>query len=193
MNRDDSERPPAAPRFPLNRVLTLLGPYIAIVSGGAASWLSQNFPGLVDNVDKTTQGITQGTTFVVGAVITWALQHKYLEGWQRWEGGLLAIEAAQEPRSAGNRPPTRRDPRPIPERRRDDERAERRWEDERAELRRADERAERRLEERPSQDDRERFQREPFTPEPWQREADQPFAFDDPGLFDTGFRPPERG
>jgi len=27
----------------------------------------------------------------------------------------------------------------------------------------------------------------------WQRGADQPFAFDDPGLFDTGCRPPERG
>jgi hypothetical protein len=97
MNPDASEQPILnTPNLPLNRILALLGPFIAIASGGVASWLSQNFPGLVTNVPETTAGIIQGVTFVVGAAIAWALQHKYLDGWQRWEGGLLAIELAKQ-------------------------------------------------------------------------------------------------
>jgi len=82
------------PRFPLNRVIALLGPYIALLSGALAAWLAQHFPGLVDDVGKTTEGITQGATFIVGAALTWALQHKYLDGWQNWEQAVLAVEAA---------------------------------------------------------------------------------------------------
>jgi hypothetical protein len=91
----------AKPPFPLNRVLALLGPYIAVLAGGIASWASTNFPGLVTDVPKTTAGITQALTFIVGALIAWGLQHKYLTGWQRWEGGMLALQVAS---SAAARP-----------------------------------------------------------------------------------------
>ena len=82
------------PRFPLTRVIALLGPYTALLSGALAAWLAQHFPGLVDDVGKTTEGITQAATFIIGALLTWALQHKYLDGWQNWEQAVLAVEAA---------------------------------------------------------------------------------------------------
>jgi hypothetical protein len=84
---------PAQTRFPLNRVLTLLGPYLAVLAGVAASWVSRHFPGLVTNVPATTAAITQCATFVIGALITWALQHKYLDGWQRWEARIAELES----------------------------------------------------------------------------------------------------
>lgn len=82
--------PRGAERFPTNRVIALLGPYIAVLAGTLAAWLSQHFPGLADDVDAETQSITQAITFAVGALISWALQHKYLDGWQRWEQACLA-------------------------------------------------------------------------------------------------------
>ena len=98
MNPDDQPAAPALAQtgFPLNRILVLLGPYLATLSGGVAAWLSQHFPGLNDDLPQLTEGITQGATFIVAGAITWALQHKYLEGWQQWEGGLLALEAAKQ-------------------------------------------------------------------------------------------------
>jgi hypothetical protein len=78
--------PPTLPSFPYNRVVTLLGPFIAVLAGAIATWLSQNFPGLVPAEATTANTITQGIVFVIGAGIAWALQHKWLDGWQKWEG-----------------------------------------------------------------------------------------------------------
>jgi pyruvate/2-oxoglutarate dehydrogenase complex dihydrolipoamide acyltransferase (E2) component len=82
----------SSPAFPLNRVVAFLGPYLALASGVAAAWLGRHFPGLKLNVDSTTTAITQAAEFIVGAGITWALHHKYLDGWQRWEAAVVAAE-----------------------------------------------------------------------------------------------------
>lgn len=82
-------------RFPTNRVIAFLGPYIAIASGLAAAWLSTNFPGLDLDTNETAAAITQGATFALGALITWALHHKWLTGWQQWEQGVLDYHRAK--------------------------------------------------------------------------------------------------
>ena len=91
---------PTTSTFPLNRVVAFLGPYIAIASGALSTWLVQHFPGL--HVDQATLGasITKAIVFAVGAGVTFALHHKWLDGWQQWETGLnqLAIaETVQSP------------------------------------------------------------------------------------------------
>ena len=91
------------PRLPLNRILTVFGPYISLVSGALAAWLSQHFPGLVSHGPATAKEITQGATFVVGALVTWALQHRYLIGWQSWEQGLIDLEKARRGNIAADR------------------------------------------------------------------------------------------
>ena len=92
-----SDPPPAVniPGFPVNRIIVFLGPYIAVASGGAAAWLSQNFPGLIDDPNEAAAVITQGATFIAGTIVTWALQHKYLDGWQQWEGYHLDVARQQ--------------------------------------------------------------------------------------------------
>lgn len=87
------------PKVPLNRIVALLGPFIAIFAGVAASWLSQNFPGLVTDESAARADIIQGSTFIVGMISTWGLQHKYLDGWQKWEGGVMQIELAKSAQS----------------------------------------------------------------------------------------------
>ncbi|HEX8647269.1 MAG TPA: peptidoglycan-binding protein [Thermoleophilaceae bacterium] len=95
-----SEAAPAPPtletgRFPLNRVVALLGPVIATVSGTGAAWLVTNFPGLGLDVGGTTEAITQATTFGITALITWAMHHKWLHGWQQWEQGVIDLHLAR--------------------------------------------------------------------------------------------------
>jgi hypothetical protein len=79
--------------FPINRVVVLLGPFIALVSGGLATWLVQHVPGL--HLDHTTAAadITDGIVFVVGAAGTFAIHHKWLTGWQQWEKSLTDAAA----------------------------------------------------------------------------------------------------
>jgi hypothetical protein len=86
---------PATSVFPLNRVVAFLGPYIAIVSGVLSTWLIQHFPGL--HVDRATLGasVTKAIVFAVGAGVTFALHHKWLDGWQQWQTGLNQLTIAQ--------------------------------------------------------------------------------------------------
>jgi hypothetical protein len=76
--------------LPPNRVVTLLGPVVAIVSGAVAAWLGTNFPGLGLNTSSTAATITQGINFAVGALVTLALQHKWLAGWQQYQATVAA-------------------------------------------------------------------------------------------------------
>jgi hypothetical protein len=91
--------------FPPNRVVTLLGPVVAIVSGAVAAWLGTNFPGLGLNTGSTAATITEGINFAVGALVTLALQHKWLAGWQQYvaAGGTSAPSAAAS--AAASSPP----------------------------------------------------------------------------------------
>ena len=88
---------PADSPFPLNRVIAFLGPYVALASGVLAAWLGRHFPGLQLDEGQTAAAITQAGYFTVGALITWALHHKFLDGWQKWEAGTLAASAALGP------------------------------------------------------------------------------------------------
>lgn len=85
-----------------NRFIALLGPYIALLSGTLAAWLSQHFPGMADDVPAATQSITQAITFAVGTFVAWALQHKYLDGAQKWEQAEAARLHALETRVVGD-------------------------------------------------------------------------------------------
>jgi hypothetical protein len=74
--------------FPWNRVVTGIGPFVAIFSGAVATWLIKHIPGL--HIDQATlaANITAAVVFLVGAGGTFAMQHKWLSGWQQWEQSL---------------------------------------------------------------------------------------------------------
>jgi hypothetical protein len=59
-------------------------------------------PGLVKDESSTQADIIQGTTFVVGILSTWGIQHKYLDGWSKWESGVLDVEALKQAPAAGS-------------------------------------------------------------------------------------------
>ena len=80
--------------LPPNRVVTLFGPVVAIIAGAAASWLATHFPGLNLDPSSTAGTITQGINFAIGALVTLALQHKWLAGWQQYEATKTLAGAA---------------------------------------------------------------------------------------------------
>jgi hypothetical protein len=80
--------------FQPNRVVTLLGPVVAIISGAVASWLAIHFPGLHLDASSTAGTITQGINFAIGALVTLALQHKWLTGWQQYEATQASATSA---------------------------------------------------------------------------------------------------
>jgi hypothetical protein len=88
---------PSTGAFPVNRVVAFLGPFIAILAGTLAAWLGQHFPGLTPPEGETARTIAQVTQFALGALITWALHHKFLDGWQQWEAGQLQPPPAAPP------------------------------------------------------------------------------------------------
>jgi hypothetical protein len=81
--------------FPLNRVLALLSPFIATCAGTFAAWLATHFPGLDLHVNQTAHTVTKVVTFSIVALLTGLQHHKYLEGNQRWEQGVLDIQKAR--------------------------------------------------------------------------------------------------
>lgn len=83
--------------FPLNRVVAFVGPYVAILSGALAAWLVQHFPGLHLDTDTLAANITEAAVFVIGALVTYALHHKWLDGWQQWEGNIAKLAVAEAP------------------------------------------------------------------------------------------------
>ena len=80
-----------------NRVVTLLGPVVAIVSGAVAAWLGTHFPGLGLNTSSTAATITQGINFAIGALVTLALQHKWLAGWQQYQATVATSGTSAPP------------------------------------------------------------------------------------------------
>src|SRR5579862_7490163 len=96
--------------FPLNRIVAFIGPYIAIASGALATWLIQHFPGLHLDKATTATAITKAVVFAIGTGVTWALHHKWLDGWQKWEAlvfgaGSPATQQAGTPGAAQVAPP----------------------------------------------------------------------------------------
>jgi hypothetical protein len=86
-------------------VATLLGPFVAIVSGAAAAWLLKHFPGM--HIDQSTLGttISEALVFAVAAAGTFAIHHKWLSGWQSYEQPFNQAAAsimAQVPPAGGS-------------------------------------------------------------------------------------------
>ncbi|MDA0178742.1 hypothetical protein OJ997_00420 [Solirubrobacter phytolaccae] len=81
--------------MPLNRLVALLTPVLALAAGGCATWLAQNFPG-VNIPQDTLQEI-----FIAGAVAVLAPALHWLHGWQKWEArDAIAVAAADASDSA---------------------------------------------------------------------------------------------
>ena len=98
-------QPPATPPsvFPLNRVVAFAGPVLSLLAGAAASWLGGHVPGLHLDTKAVAGQITQGLEFLAGALVTFALQNKWLSGWQAWEARSQPPPAAAPP-AAGPQP-----------------------------------------------------------------------------------------
>jgi uncharacterized membrane protein YeaQ/YmgE (transglycosylase-associated protein family) len=90
-----------------NRVVAFFGPVISIIAGVVASWLGRHLPGLHLNTGTAAGTITQGIEFAIGSLITLALQHKWLDGWQKWEATQPPVGAAPTLAPAGEYDPTR--------------------------------------------------------------------------------------
>lgn len=118
---------PNTSRFPINRLVAALGPFIAIVSGALAAWLGRHFPGLIKPHGETQVMISQTLHFLAGLGAALLLHQNYLKGWQRWESALID-DWADERRHArrGGRDEHREEHRDGRRDGRDERRAERR-------------------------------------------------------------------
>jgi hypothetical protein len=69
--------------FPLNRIITFVGPYISVGAGAVASWLLVHihFLGLFHlQADGLATGIAQGVVLVLTALLSWLGQQQWLKG-----------------------------------------------------------------------------------------------------------------
>lgn len=71
--------------IPLNRIVTFVGPYVAVASGAIAAWLLTHLHvlsmfHLTD--DQAAKAISQLTVFAITAGLTWLGHQKWLTGHQ---------------------------------------------------------------------------------------------------------------
>ena len=66
--------------FPVNRIVVLLTPVFAALSGWAATWAAENMPGLPPLDPHWLAGI-----FVAGAVAAITAAYAWIDGWQGYE------------------------------------------------------------------------------------------------------------
>lgn len=85
--------------FPLNRIVAFFGPQIAILAGFVATWLVEHLEFLHLDATGTKGLIINAITFVLTAILTWAGQHKWLDGWQKWEQKVAPAVVAALPDS----------------------------------------------------------------------------------------------
>lgn len=86
--------------FPLNRIVAFAGPHIAWISGVIATWLINNVHILGTGhfgKDKTAAAIAKVITFVLVTLVTYVGQHKWLDGWQKWEQQVVTPGVAFDP------------------------------------------------------------------------------------------------
>ena len=101
---------PDVPRLaglPLNRVIAFAGPYISVLAGIVATWLTTNvhlFSTFHIGTNDVAAAIGDGLVFGVTALVVWLGQHKWLDGFQKWAyetaavvEGLPPVEAAPPP------------------------------------------------------------------------------------------------
>jgi hypothetical protein len=72
-----------------NRIVALLTPLVfAPLAGVIATWAAENLPGVTVPRESVEE------IFIAGALIALAPAAQWLHGWQKWEQGKLAVEAA---------------------------------------------------------------------------------------------------
>ncbi len=72
--------------FPLNRVVALLTPPIAILAGTLAAWFADHAPFIAEQVD---QGEIQGI-FIGGVITVLGVAYKWLDNWAPHEARVAA-------------------------------------------------------------------------------------------------------
>jgi hypothetical protein len=80
--------PPAATKYPLNRIVAFAGPYIALLSGAIVDWLFVHLNFLANfhtNESAITTWLTQALVFGLTSLLVWLGQQSWLKGWIAWE------------------------------------------------------------------------------------------------------------
>jgi hypothetical protein len=68
-------------RFPVNRVVAILTPFLVTAAGAVSVWLTQNVEFISKYVDqKDVEGV-----FIAAAAAALAAAYKWLDGWQKHE------------------------------------------------------------------------------------------------------------
>jgi len=98
--------------LPTNRIVAFAGPYIAVVSGGIATWLVHVLGVFHINQSQAANTVTQGLTFAVTAGVVWLGHQKWLSGWIAHEERTLEhdapaalVKAVEQPTTATPTPP----------------------------------------------------------------------------------------
>jgi hypothetical protein len=70
---------------PYERIVQWTAGPVAVVAGWGATWLEANV-GILNQFPKTgvAKGITEAVTFLVGAGVTYAAHHKWLDNLSKW-------------------------------------------------------------------------------------------------------------
>lgn len=102
MAEDGASKP-----FPLNKVVAFAGPYVSVLAGIAATWLTVHVHVLSTfhvSKDQTAKAIIEILIFGITALVTYAGQHHWLNGWQAYESDLrqpMLAAAKLAPLAAG--------------------------------------------------------------------------------------------
>lgn len=76
----------------VSRIVTLLTPYISMLAATIAAWLFVHFPGLhiFGSEAQTARLIVEGAIWILVALITYGIHHKWLDGLSKWERGVVS-------------------------------------------------------------------------------------------------------
>ena len=90
-----------------SRVVALITPIAATLMGGISAWLFEHFPGLQTIVpeDTAASSLTTGAIWVVTALVTYAISHKWLDGLSKWERSVRPYAYELPPRAPVPPPP----------------------------------------------------------------------------------------
>jgi hypothetical protein len=103
---------------PLNKIVAFAGPYIAIASGAIADWLLVHVHLLATfhlGHDTTANAVAQLLVFGIVTLVTYAGQHHWLKGWQKFEADmrLPILAEAKKVLDAGATTPAETDFDPV--------------------------------------------------------------------------------
>lgn len=68
-------------KFPINRVVTILTPFLAVISGYVWTWAADNLPFVADNLSEGQ--LT--AIFIAGAASAVALAYQWINGKLKWD------------------------------------------------------------------------------------------------------------